>query len=107
MKARTETFTKLEQEFGDADRLRQARFLRIRRGRGLAAAPVHIRLDLPQAKSHPLRHALVDSHRAQDGMHLALHLAVARALHARPRRTAEIAVVVPLRLRCEEAADAH
>lgn len=40
-------------------------------------------------------------------MHLALHLAVTRALYARLSRAAEEAVVVALCLRCEEAADAH
>jgi hypothetical protein len=40
-------------------------------------------------------------------MHLALYLAFARELHAGLGITAEIAVVVTLRLRCEETADAH
>lgn len=98
MKARTETFAKLEQEFSNANRLTPFKsVLRIRRGMAITT-PVHPRLHLQQAKSHLPRYALVHSNRAQDGMHLALHLAVARALHTRPGRSAEIAVVVTLRL---------
>ena len=40
-------------------------------------------------------------------MHLTLHLAVTRALYPRLGRATEVAVMVALRLRCEEAADAH
>ena len=56
---------------------------------------------------HPPGHVLVHTNRAQDDVHLALHLAVTRAFHARLGRTAEITIVIALCLRCEEAADAH
>jgi len=55
----------------------------------------------------PARHVLVHANGAQDGMHLALDFAVARALHARLGRTAEIAIVIALCLGCEEAAYTH
>lgn len=56
---------------------------------------------------HLPRHALVHANRAQYGIHLALHLTITRALHARFSRAAEVAVVVALRLGCEETADSH
>ena len=112
-KARTETFTKLEQKFGNADRLAPSESaLRIRaRGLRLAITLVQARrrrrLDLQQAMCHPARDVLVHANGAQDGMHFAFQFAVTRALHARLSRTAEIPIVITFRLRCEKAADAH
>lgn len=53
------------------------------------------------------RHLLVDAYGAEHGMHLALHLSVARAEHARPCRSPEETVVVALCLRREESTNAH
>lgn len=113
-----EALTKLEEERGEADGAAppEAR-LRVRAGaraaRGVAARggrralAVRVDLDVHEAVRDRAARLLVDADGAEHRVHLALHLALARAQHARARLLAQVPVVVALRLRREEAADAH
>lgn len=102
---RTDALTKLEQKLGKADGL--APFEPVLRIRWAFTLFCCRRLDLLQIPCHLPRQVLVHANRSQHGVHLTLHLAVTRALYPRLGRAAEVAVMVALRLGCEEAADAH
>ena len=102
---RTDALTKLEQKFGKANGL--APFEPVLRIRWALTLFFCRRLDLQQIQCYLPRDVLVHANRSQHGMYLTLHLAVTRPLYPRLGRATEVAVMVALRLRCEEAADAH